>query len=70
MNDTIRAEKLVKRYGKVTALDGIDLAVPQGTVLARAKREVGHSKLLQQNRRLLCRNQMQSHPRQCNQSQQ
>ena len=33
MNDTIRAEKLVKRYGKVTALDGIDLAVPQGTVL-------------------------------------
>ena len=33
MNDTIRAESLVKRYGKVTALDGIDLAVPQGTVL-------------------------------------
>ena len=32
-NDTIRTEGLVKRYGKVTALDGIDLAVPQGTVL-------------------------------------
>src|SRR5436190_5176531 len=29
----ILAEGLVKRYGKVTALDGIDLAVPQGTVL-------------------------------------
>ena len=33
MNDTIRVENLVKRYGKVTALDGIDIAVPQGTVL-------------------------------------
>ena len=33
MNDTIRTEGLVKRYGKVTALDGIDIAVPQGTVL-------------------------------------
>ena len=29
----IRAEGLVKRYGQVTALDGIDLSVPQGTVL-------------------------------------
>jgi len=33
VNDTIRTEGLVKRYGKVTALDGIDLSVPQGTVL-------------------------------------
>ena len=33
MNETIRTEGLVKRYGKVTALAGIDLAVPQGTVL-------------------------------------
>ncbi len=33
LNETIRTEGLVKRYGKVTALDGIDLAVPQGTVL-------------------------------------
>jgi ABC-2 type transport system ATP-binding protein len=29
----IRTSQLVKRYGKVTALDGIDIAVPQGTVL-------------------------------------
>ncbi len=29
----IRAEGLVKRYGDVTALDGVDLAVPEGTVL-------------------------------------
>jgi ABC-2 type transport system ATP-binding protein len=33
LNDVIRTEDLVKRYGKVTALDGLDLAVPQGTVL-------------------------------------
>jgi ABC-2 type transport system ATP-binding protein len=33
VNDTILTEGLVKRYGKVTALGGIDLAVPQGTVL-------------------------------------
>jgi ABC-2 type transport system ATP-binding protein len=30
---TIRARGLVKRYGDVTALDGLDLDVPQGTVL-------------------------------------
>jgi ABC-2 type transport system ATP-binding protein len=29
----VEAEGLVKRYGKVTALDGLDLAVPRGTVL-------------------------------------
>jgi ABC-2 type transport system ATP-binding protein len=29
----IRTSGLVKRYGKVTALDGLDLAVPKGTVL-------------------------------------
>jgi ABC-2 type transport system ATP-binding protein len=29
----IRAEGLVKRYGEVTALDGLDLEVPEGTVL-------------------------------------
>ena len=32
-NDMIRTVGLVKRYGKVTALDGLDLSVPQGTVL-------------------------------------
>jgi ABC-2 type transport system ATP-binding protein len=31
--DMIRTSGLVKRYGKVTALDGLDLAVPKGTVL-------------------------------------
>jgi ABC-2 type transport system ATP-binding protein len=30
---TIRASGLVKRYGEVLALDGLDLEVPQGTVL-------------------------------------
>ncbi|HEX6208633.1 MAG TPA: ATP-binding cassette domain-containing protein [Actinomycetota bacterium] len=29
----IRTSSLVKRYGKVTALDGLDLEVPKGTVL-------------------------------------
>jgi len=29
----IETRDLVKRYGKVTALDGLDLSVPQGTVL-------------------------------------
>src|SRR3712207_6252481 len=34
MGDMIRTEGLVKRYGtKVLALDGLDLAVPKGTVL-------------------------------------
>jgi len=33
MSDAIVAEGLVKRYGKVTALDGLDLRVPEGTVL-------------------------------------
>ncbi len=33
MNDVIHAEGLVKRFGKVTALDGLDLRVPEGTVL-------------------------------------
>ncbi len=32
MPDAIMAEGLVKRYGDVTALDGLDLAVPGGTV--------------------------------------
>jgi ABC-2 type transport system ATP-binding protein len=31
--DMIRTSRLVKRYGDVTALDGIDLVAPQGTVL-------------------------------------
>jgi ABC-2 type transport system ATP-binding protein len=31
--DMITAEGLVKRYGEVTALDGVDLVVPEGTVL-------------------------------------
>ncbi len=34
MVDAITAEGLVKKYGKVTALDGVDLAVPAGTVMA------------------------------------
>jgi ABC-2 type transport system ATP-binding protein len=33
MTQMIRAEGLVKRYGKHTALDGLDLSVPQGTIL-------------------------------------
>ena len=33
MTDMIRTEGLVKRYGKVVALDGLDLVVPKGTVL-------------------------------------
>ncbi|MGH2805815.1 MAG: ATP-binding cassette domain-containing protein [Actinomycetota bacterium] len=33
MTEMIRTSGLVKRYGKVTALDGLDLAVPKGTVL-------------------------------------
>jgi ABC-2 type transport system ATP-binding protein len=33
LSDIIVAEGLAKRYGKVTALDGIDLRVPAGTVL-------------------------------------
>jgi ABC-2 type transport system ATP-binding protein len=32
MSHAITAEGLVKRYGKVAALDGMDLAVPEGTV--------------------------------------
>ncbi|MCQ4117625.1 ATP-binding cassette domain-containing protein [Rhodococcus tibetensis] len=34
MVDAIAAEGLVKRYGKVTALGGVDLAVPAGSVMA------------------------------------
>ncbi|HEV8626216.1 MAG TPA: ATP-binding cassette domain-containing protein [Acidimicrobiia bacterium] len=34
MADVIRASGLVKRFGAVTALDGLDLAVAEGTVLA------------------------------------
>jgi ABC-2 type transport system ATP-binding protein len=34
MADVIRAEGLVKIYGKLRALDGLDLAVPEGTVLS------------------------------------
>jgi ABC-2 type transport system ATP-binding protein len=33
MPEMIQTSGLVKRYGKVTALDGLDLAVPQGTIL-------------------------------------
>jgi ABC-2 type transport system ATP-binding protein len=32
-NHMIRTVDLVKKYGKVTALDGLDLSVPRGTVL-------------------------------------
>ncbi len=34
MSDAVRAQGLVKHYGKVKALDGIDLAVPQGSILS------------------------------------
>ena len=37
MTDAILAEGLVKRYKEVTALDGIDLRVPEGSVLAPAR---------------------------------
>jgi len=33
MNQAISAQGLVKRYGAVTALDGVDISVPKGTVL-------------------------------------
>src|SRR3712207_4273274 len=33
MTDMIRARGLVKRYGRVTALDGVDLVVPEGKVV-------------------------------------
>ncbi|MFN2543867.1 MAG: ATP-binding cassette domain-containing protein [Actinomycetota bacterium] len=33
MTDTIHTSGLVKRYGKVVALDGLDISAPQGTVL-------------------------------------
>ncbi|SDS38316.1 ABC-2 type transport system ATP-binding protein [Nocardioides scoriae] len=33
MTDAVRAEGLVKTYGKVSALAGLDLVVPEGTVL-------------------------------------
>ncbi len=33
MADVIRASGLVKTYGKIRALDGLDLAVPEGTIL-------------------------------------
>jgi ABC-2 type transport system ATP-binding protein len=33
MTDMIRTSGLVKHYGKVVALDGLDLSVPKGTVL-------------------------------------
>src|SRR3989337_689597 len=33
MSDMIRTSGLVKRYGKVVALDGLDLEVPKGMVL-------------------------------------
>src|SRR5438093_4453551 len=32
-DDAIRAVGLVKRFGDVVALDGVDLSVPKGTVL-------------------------------------
>ncbi|MBB5913761.1 ABC-2 type transport system ATP-binding protein [Nocardia transvalensis] len=34
MPDAIIAEGLVKKYGRLTALDGLDLTVPEGTVTA------------------------------------
>src|SRR6185369_11603056 len=34
VSDAVLAEGLVKTYGSVRALDGLDLAVPEGSVLA------------------------------------
>jgi ABC-2 type transport system ATP-binding protein len=34
MADAIVAEGLIKRYGEIVALDGLDLVVPEGTVMA------------------------------------
>jgi ABC-2 type transport system ATP-binding protein len=34
MSEVIRSEKLVKRFGKVRALDGLDLAIPEGAIYA------------------------------------
>ncbi len=33
MDEVMRAEGLVKHYGAVKALDGLELAVPRGSVL-------------------------------------
>ena len=33
MGESIRATGLLKRFGEVIALDGLDLSVPEGTVL-------------------------------------
>ena len=33
MTDAIVVEGLIKRFGEVTALDGVDLTVAEGTVL-------------------------------------
>ena len=33
MNEVIRAEGLIKHYGEIKALDGLDLMVPEGSVL-------------------------------------
>ncbi len=33
MDDAIWTEGLVKRFGEITALDGVDLAVRTGTIL-------------------------------------
>lgn len=34
MNEAIRSEKLIKRFGKIRALDGLDLTVPDGAIYA------------------------------------
>lgn len=39
MTAVIRARGLVKHYGDVTALDGLDLDVPAGTVLGLLRSE-------------------------------
>lgn len=33
MSNAVQAEGLVKHYGDVVALDGLDLTVPEGTIL-------------------------------------
>ena len=33
MGNAVLAEGLVKKYGKVTALDGVDFAIAEGSVL-------------------------------------
>ena len=41
MTDVIQARGLVKRYGDVTALDGLDLTVPEGIAVSLTQESIG-----------------------------